>query len=277
MTILDYGPIPVSRLKDETTAIFEALSDGQRVLVSRHGRVVAAVEPVSVASHSTQLARFAAASTSAQVRDLSATNFGQGSPSQYIRLAESGTSSLVTKNGKVYGVLSAPDGGADLASVDERERALTQFEHDHPDAAPVEIATFTANWEQSQRAVTGARGEREMILGSSVSDVQVSDAELDVRLLTEALLVRGIAQERTEETGEAVRTFETVIHRFKDVSDPVVRRGVNRSMMELAKMYANQDRPHDAVSLTQEIEARVTNCTPSVLASEAWAPSAGAT
>lgn len=276
MATMDYGPIPVSRLKDEAPAFYEALSKGRRVLVSRHGRVVAAIEPVSVTSHSTQLAQFAAASTSAQVSDLSATNFGQGSPSEYIRMAESGTSSLVTKNGKVYGVLSSPDGVEELDKVDERESALTEFEHDRPDATPVEIAAFTANWRRAKGTVSEA--DRAWMKGhrSHVSDSHVSDEESDARLLTEALLIRGIAQKRSEAVGEAVETFEKVIDRFRHETDPEVRRRVNWSMMELAKMYADHDRPVDAVSLTEEIEERVENSTPSGSVTRASAASAEA-
>ena len=43
----DYGPVPVSRIKAESGAIFDALAHGRRVLIAKHDRVVAAIDPAT--------------------------------------------------------------------------------------------------------------------------------------------------------------------------------------------------------------------------------------
>lgn len=83
--------------------------------------------------------------------ELTASDLSQGSPSEAVRAAaEDGVSSYVTRNSKVYGVLSglpvASPGGCPGYTywVDERERAMTSFEADHPDATAEQFAAFVA-------------------------------------------------------------------------------------------------------------------------------------
>lgn len=154
----DYGPVPVSRLKDESTRIFAALGDGRRVLISRRGQVVAAIEPASIDRHAAELARFALPSEG-PMAEITASDLSQGSPSERVRAAESGTPSLLTRNNKVYGVLSsvppAPAGNARQARLDEwvaaREHALTEFEQSHPDATPAQFAAAVAAFPHPRR------------------------------------------------------------------------------------------------------------------------------
>ena len=95
MSTRDFGAVPVSRLKDEATRIFAALDQGRKVLISRHGLVIAAIAPASVQQHAYALARFAVSDT-AGLDEMTATEFSQGSPSGYIRKAEAGAESATS-------------------------------------------------------------------------------------------------------------------------------------------------------------------------------------
>ena len=48
MSSTDYGPVAqFSRVKAESGAIFDALARGRRVLIAKHDRVVAAIDPAT--------------------------------------------------------------------------------------------------------------------------------------------------------------------------------------------------------------------------------------
>lgn len=254
MTAPDYGPIPVSRLKEESGGLFTALDSGRRVLISRHGQVVATIEPASVERHAAQLASFALSSREVPVPELSATDLGQGSPSESIRRAEEGVASLVTRNNKVYGVLTAPRATESLAVVDEQERALARFEREHPGASAQEFAALVedlssgGSGEHSDEA-KGAHPEE-------VSDVgQLQEPEAGA--LVDALLDKGVALEEAQDFDRAADVFRLAIRRFKTHPDDGVRRKVARSMVELAKLYASGYRPQDAVQLADEAMLRL--------------------
>jgi HSP20 family protein len=134
----------MSRLKQEANKVFPALREGRRVLLSRHGAVVAAIEPVSLDRHSRELARFALPSEDETVLNLTARELMQGSPSDYVRRAEEGYPSLVTRANKVYGVLTSSKPAETLRSIDEREDALAHFERQHPDASAEDFAAAAA-------------------------------------------------------------------------------------------------------------------------------------
>lgn len=145
MSPLDYGPVPVSRLKTEAGAVFQALQEGRRVFISRHGVVVAAIDPVSLNRHVRELARFALpVEDDEALPQLTAREFQQGSLSDYVRRAEEGSPSLVTRANKVYGVLTSPGLIETVESVDEREKALASFERQHPDASAEDFAAAVA-------------------------------------------------------------------------------------------------------------------------------------
>lgn len=145
----DYGPVPVSQLKAETGRIFAALSADRRVLISRRGEVVAAIEPASVARFTRELAAFALPGDS-PFAELTASDLSQGSPSESVRAAEAGSPAFVTRNNKVYGVLAAlpqpplTAPGTYEAWLAGRERALAAFAAQHPDATPEEFADAAA-------------------------------------------------------------------------------------------------------------------------------------
>jgi hypothetical protein len=154
MTTSDFGPVPVSRLKGEIGNIYEALEHGRRVLVSRHGEVVAVIQPATAPHvklcYQAELAHFAVTGPR-ELSVLTATDFGQGSPSAFIRTAEIGIASLVSRENRIYGVLtSLEDDSATTTEsadfVDARERHLAQFERDHPDATADDFAREVAGW-----------------------------------------------------------------------------------------------------------------------------------
>src|SRR5690349_598439 len=123
MRMSDYGPVPVSRLKEESQRVFGALEAGRRVMVSRYGEVVAVLDPPDVQRDALFLAAYAVGAGFA-FGELTATELGQGSPSEYVRRAEIGDPSYLTRGGKVFGVLRRYEAGADpddSAFVDQRE------------------------------------------------------------------------------------------------------------------------------------------------------------
>lgn len=202
----DYGPVPVSRLKDESTRIFAALGDGRRVLISRRGQVVAAIEPASIDRHAAELARFALPSEG-PMAEITASDLSQGSPSERVRAAESGTPSLLTRNNKVYGVLSsvppAPAGNARQARLDEwvaaREHALTEFEPSHPDATPAQFAAAVAAFpppaetapDDAERAVRALSSLRARVDQALSEAQQAFDRELSMAIRQHAHTGRG--------------------------------------------------------------------------------------
>src|SRR5690349_9279210 len=113
MRVNDFGPVPVSQMKSESKRIFDALDAGRRVLISRHGQVVAAIDPPRLAQHEHTLAMFAIADPSG-LRELSATTISQQSPALFVREAEQGTPSYVTRDHKVHGVLRRFDMSEDV-------------------------------------------------------------------------------------------------------------------------------------------------------------------
>lgn len=162
MSVFDYGPVAVSRMKDESKAIFEALEHGRRVPISRRGIVVAAIEPAEVDRFGAELAAFAVAGA-ATLPELSATQLSQGSPGEFVRLAESGTRSYVTRNNKVYGVLvSQAESRAarpweTVEFYREREAELTAYEQAHPQVTADELLAETERL--TARAIAAFPGE----------------------------------------------------------------------------------------------------------------------
>lgn len=140
----DFGPLPVSQLKVEKDSVLDALKHGRRVLLSRHGDVVAAIEPPA-AEHADLLLHFVTPSPTGgpSVPELTSTEIGQGSPSRVIRDAEQGTNVLITHRGKVYGVLTSPPEPAPLDTVRYRQDAVDKFIESNPSATPEQLADFT--------------------------------------------------------------------------------------------------------------------------------------
>jgi len=105
-----FGPVPIGGLKSEVNRIFDALSDSRRVLISRSGVIVAAIDPV-VAVDDEVLASYDAQRAQRGVLvDLSAGAIARGSASSWLADVELGEQVYVTKSARVYGVLRAARG-----------------------------------------------------------------------------------------------------------------------------------------------------------------------
>ena len=147
MRTTDYGPVPVSRIKSESAALFDALASGRRVLVSKHSRVVAAIDPPE-AIPVELLVGYALPGDRVLV-ELSASEINQGSPSAAVTASMQGSPSYVTKDGRVYGLLreiSESELAAQLPTqelVAERERRLDEFLERYPGADAEQLAAFS--------------------------------------------------------------------------------------------------------------------------------------
>jgi len=137
-----YGPVPVSRMKAESSAIFTALSQGRRVLISRRGQVVATIEPADRGAHGDLLESFA---LGVDVPAVSSTDLSQSYIGSFVDRARAGANVLLTKRNVVKVVVTGPPATASAESVDAEEELLAAFERDHPDASPAEFAAFAAS------------------------------------------------------------------------------------------------------------------------------------
>lgn len=273
MDVMDFGPIPVSRLKEENSAIFAALDQGRRVLVSRRGVVVAAIEPASVRTHTLQLANYALGDRGPE-DELTATEIGQGSPSAFIKRAEEGHSCLLTRANKVYGVIGPARSDETLDRVQARERMLSEFERDHPDATPEE---FARAGELADVAAAGlnrpALIDVDALFSPGVLDrVSSPDwmqslpraalVEPDPRVVVmetslDAVLLKGLALEHLEQQADAVKVLETAVTKFGHVTDVSVRWKVAQVMVELAHVQAGLSHYEDALKIADEALLRL--------------------
>lgn len=225
----DFGPVAVSRLKEELPQVLEALEQHRRVLVSRHGSVVAAIEPASTVAHGAQLASFALGSS--EVRELSATQISQGSPAEAVSRAATGEPVLLTKRNKVYGVLGAPIAEDTLESAIRQEAELVAFETTHPDATPEEFAAMSAAVVDPRPAPSG----------------ETAGAD---EVIVDAMLVKGQIQEVAKDLTGAEATFRSTIEKYRGHPDLRVRSKVAQTMVELAKVYSEEGRTEQALGLT---------------------------
>jgi hypothetical protein len=143
----DYGPVQVSRIKAESTPIFDALAHGRRVLVSKHGRVVAAIDPPDVIPH--ELIIDYALPGDRHFAELSASDINQRSPSAAVAAALEGDRVYVTKDNVIYGLLrqfSPEEFAAQLpsaAQVADRERRIDEFIERNPQASAEDVVALT--------------------------------------------------------------------------------------------------------------------------------------
>lgn len=143
----DFGPIPVSRLKADAPQIFEALGQGRRVLVSRRGEVVAAIDPPDAID--TQVLAEYALPGRRNLDELSASEINRGSPSRAVADAAKGLARYVTKDSRVYGMLRRVTGeelAAELPTpqeaTDHRQR-VEELLQVNPAATAEEIVALT--------------------------------------------------------------------------------------------------------------------------------------
>jgi antitoxin (DNA-binding transcriptional repressor) of toxin-antitoxin stability system len=212
----EYGPVPVSRLKEESSRIFDALAKGRRVLISKHGEVVAIIHPSTDRRFTADVVKFAVDAPTPYT-ELGAAVLAQVSPSEYITAAaRDGARSFVTRKGKVLGVLT---GASDLPSADsqagiardEVEARLADYERAHPDATPEEFEAFSDSLFADQRLAATPEGG---IAASAFDDWLFSNEELlDRRLLgltvrSRALRARGEIKDAHEAAIGALEAWD---------------------------------------------------------------------
>lgn len=248
MNASDYGPVPVSRLKQESGRVFEALEGGRRVLISRHGSVVVAIEPASVTRHAIALAKYALSADEDRWMELTAKEISQGSPSEFIHAAEDGKEIWVTRNNKVYGVLGAikPEGSIHL--VDEQEEALSKFELENPDATPEEFAALVAQWTPTETVGESSNVPHSSSTKSHMNAAMRGTSSAMVKAFVEALHAKGVALEAGGEPDLAAQIFREVIDRFADHANIMVKNIVTRTMVDLANLYNDEVKPDKALA-----------------------------
>lgn len=136
--------LPVSALKKEAGRVFDALTEGCTVYVSKYGEVVAAFRPdvpgdLVAAYALPQLA----------TNELTARDMQRGVPTAAVNDAAGGLPSLVTRDHKVYGVLvpavspAAPAAqDIDLQAAEANAERMNTFLRANPDASIDEIARY---------------------------------------------------------------------------------------------------------------------------------------
>jgi len=262
-----YGPVPVSRLKAETSAVYAALEAHRSVLISRHGRVVAVIEPASIDDHAVWLARYALAG-SQHDGEVRPTELAQGSVSELIRLAEVGTASYVTRDNKVYGRLCSIEGrnSPPMPSLEEvvaTEASLARFEAEHPEAT---LEDFLAAQDSQAGTFLSRPGDRandiEALISDLVRQIRHIAPEDDVEttpalrndarnldLIAEALVGAADAYLDKGDFSAAVHTYRQVIERFARDGDPAIKRQVATAIVHLAGAVGAINRRNEALEV----------------------------
>jgi antitoxin (DNA-binding transcriptional repressor) of toxin-antitoxin stability system len=245
----DFGPVPASQVKSESNRIFDALEQGRRVLISRYGKVVAVIDPPSLARHGHMLAAYAVLGLGTPL-ELTATEIAQGAPGEHIRRAEEGTPSLVTRNSKVYGVLLPHSGEPTKSDPDEEESLLAQFEEAHPDATPAEFAAEVARLKAGDSAeaqIAGPVATLRPELSYTVDDLA------DTRLWSDATLITAVALEQIGQVGPARLSLNRLIEQLGDEDDLFLRRRVRAARVELARLCVSTGDPDAALRIAADV------------------------
>jgi antitoxin (DNA-binding transcriptional repressor) of toxin-antitoxin stability system len=152
-----YGPVPISQVKRELGSIFDALADQRQVAISRHGRIVALIHPIAEVPDETLLAFMRDGDGS--VPELTATHINQSSPGPAVRAAEGGRSFLVTKDGRVRGMMTGFDGNrrSSVAESLDREQAQKAYIAHHPEATADDLVRFTQTLDEASASVDGTQ------------------------------------------------------------------------------------------------------------------------
>lgn len=167
-----YTVLPVSALQDQASTVFEALDDGRTVYVSNRGKVVAAFRPyVSVP------AAVAALYTSPNLDQPAVTSrdLRRGVKSSVVAEAAAGLPSLLFKDGRIHGVLTAastpePTEIPNPDAVGAKAEVMRQYREEHPDATIDEVLAYSDS------------------LDTEIADAVVPDWEFESDTLLERLL-----------------------------------------------------------------------------------------
>lgn len=151
----NFGPVPIARFKPDSGLMFAALEEGRRVLLSKHGRIVARIEPHNRLRPG--LAASYATPGEPLLRDLNATTINQSSPSKLINEAvERGVPCFVSNQRVLYGVLhgvtdaQVAQDTPTRSQSDEIQRRINELIAERPDIDAEGLADET---EAIERAV----------------------------------------------------------------------------------------------------------------------------
>ena len=192
----------VSRIKADAARIYDALEAGRRVLVARHGQVVAAIDPCC--SVAPGLLVDYVVPGRRRLPELTASEINQGSPSRAVSEASAGDARYVTKDGQVYGVLRPISGeelAAEIPSTEEAaelSRRIEDYLSAHPDATAEDLVELTS----------GPPADV-VILG----DGQPGDAQLKRRVQALAETVERLKKLTTDVTDSPSRALADDPHR----------------------------------------------------------------
>jgi antitoxin (DNA-binding transcriptional repressor) of toxin-antitoxin stability system len=150
-----YLVLPVSTLKANASTVFDSLAAGRTVYVAKRGEVVAAFRPYEAVPEGVAAVYASPAAVSAI--ELTARQLGREVPSTEVSEAANGLASLVTKNGRIYGVLTSattppPVTVPDPEAAGALAEAVRSFQEEHPDASLDEVVEMMANWSPSSAA-----------------------------------------------------------------------------------------------------------------------------
>jgi hypothetical protein len=159
-----YGPVPVSRIKPEAKTIFEALAVGRPVQISRHGQVVAVIDPPATIPQ--ELLAEYALGDHVGLPELTATQINQGAPAAAIFAVAAHGPQYVTRDRRVRGLLRrATD--SDLVTSEpsdeqlaERERRLAEYVETHPGTDISALADYGDQIDQELGISQGETGVR---------------------------------------------------------------------------------------------------------------------
>ena len=156
-TELGYTVLPVSEVKRQYRAIFDALEAGETVYIAKRGKVVAAFEPFTAVPDSVIALHRSPILTDLPI--ITARQLGHGSVSDAVVDAEAGLPRLLEREGHVYGMLTAaeapaPESIPDPDVVGARSEALLAFQENNPGASIDEIMAFSDSLEQSDETTS---------------------------------------------------------------------------------------------------------------------------
>jgi|GEM_PF-3866681 hypothetical protein len=192
----DYGPVPISRVKEESDQIYEALAKGRRVLISRRGAIDSVIDPVSDVPDLLTLS-YMVPSMGPVLEQCSATDVGQGNLSERVRYAVDEHPVYFTKDRNLYGILRGIDRDeleAEFPS-EEAAEAEAQFVADYLSSDEAQ----KANPAEVREAVRQARQSFHYFRKPSAASVgalrtaadgyiQTGDSDLAIRGCASALL-----------------------------------------------------------------------------------------
>lgn len=247
-----YGPVPVSRIKPEAKTIFEALAAGRPVHVSRHGQVIAVIDPPATIPRDL-LAEYALGDH-VGLPELTATEINQGAPGSAILAAAAQGPRYVTRDHRVRGLLRRVT-ESDLAASEpsdeqlaEREHRLAEYLETHPDTDISALADY------------GDQVDRELGISQDETDVRPQDllgVERSQRLLES---IREVSRLFAANAGDVVGTSP----RVQSDRDEIVSEFESRTTEAIAEVasavldsVARQTKVHEVEARRlQDIERR---------------------